>query len=214
MPFNPQPHLNPVQRSVSAPTRDGQPARAVTISRPYAATAEDLWDALTNPERIPRWFLPIEGDLQPGGHYQLTGNAGGQITECEPPSHFALTWEFGGDLSWVEVRLSKDDDRAGDSATRLTLTHTSLHSDNWEQYGPSASGIGWEMALLGLTLHLADPTAPMPDPEAFATSPEGKALIETSGKAWAQAHIESGATPATAQTAATQTIAFYTGATQ
>ena len=205
--------LQTVQRAVSAPARDGQPARAVTLSRSYPTTAEDLWDALTNLDRIPRWFLPVEGDLQLGGHYQLTGNAGGEITGCAPPSHFALTWEFGDDLSWLEVRLSKDDDeRAGDSAIRLTLTHTSLHSDNWEQYGPAATGIGWEMALLGLTLHLTDPTAPMPDPEAFATSSEGKALIEASGKAWAQAQTAAGTDPETAQAAASRTIAFYTGA--
>ena len=86
--------------------RDGRPARAVTLSRGYATSVEDLWDAVTNPERIPRWFLPVSGELEPGGRYQLEGNAGGLITACEPRSHLALTWEFGEDLSWVEVGFS------------------------------------------------------------------------------------------------------------
>ena len=84
---------------MSSVERDGHSARAVTLSRSYGTTVEDLWDAVTNGERIPRWFLPVSGELGPGGRYQLEGNAGGVITECERLSHFALTWEFGGDVS-------------------------------------------------------------------------------------------------------------------
>ena len=108
MDFDVESHLGAVRRSVSSLKRDGQPARAVILSRAYAATVEDLWDAVTNGERIPRWFLPVGGELKPGGRYQLEGNAGGVITACERPSHFALTWEYGEDVSWVEVRLADD----------------------------------------------------------------------------------------------------------
>ena len=33
------------------------------------AAIDDVWDACTNPERIPRWFLPVSGDLRLGGRY-------------------------------------------------------------------------------------------------------------------------------------------------
>jgi len=108
MHFNVEENLGAVDRSVSALQRDGQPAHAVILARTYATTHEDLWDAVTSAERIPRWFLPVGGDLQLGGRYQLEGNAGGSITACERPSCFALTWEFGGDVSWVDVRVSDD----------------------------------------------------------------------------------------------------------
>ncbi len=49
----------------------------VVARRRYAGAVDEVWDALTNPERIPRWFLPISGELRLGGRYQLTGNAGG-----------------------------------------------------------------------------------------------------------------------------------------
>jgi uncharacterized protein YndB with AHSA1/START domain len=49
----------------------------VTITQVYAAPVEDVWDACTNPARIPRWFLPVSGELRLGGRYQLEGNAGG-----------------------------------------------------------------------------------------------------------------------------------------
>ena len=200
-------HLGAVERSMSSLELDGQPARAVTLSRSYATTVEDLWDAVTNGERIPRWFLPISGDLEPGGRYQLEGNAGGVITVCEPLSHFALTWEFGEDVSWVEVRLS--DDEAGRAT--LTLTHTAHLSEHWGEYGPGAVGVGWELGFMGLAIHLTQPTEPKPDEAAFATSPDGKAFIAGSSEGWAQAAEAAGTEPDAARAAAKRTTAFYTG---
>ena len=183
MKFDSEYHLDAVERSVSSLERDGRPARAVTLSRGYATSVEDLWDAVTNPERIPRWFLPVSGELEPGGRYQLEGNADGLITACEPRSHLALTWEFDEDLSWVEVGFSAD----GTGLARLTLTHTAHLSEHWDEFGPGAVGVGWELGLLGLALHLAQPAAPKPDEAAFAASPEGMAFITGSSEAWGQA---------------------------
>ena len=200
-------HLAAVQRSVSSLEREEKPARAVTLSRSYVTTVEDLWDAVTNGDRIPRWFLPVSGELELGGRYQLEGNAGGVITVCERPVRAALTWEFGGDVSWVEVRCSAD----GARDARLTLTHTAHLSEHWGNYGPGAVGVGWEMGLLGLAMHLPQPTAPKLDEAAFAASRDGKALITGSSEAWGEAAIAGGTDPDDARAAATRTTAFYTG---
>ena len=207
MEFDVEGSLSAVERSVSALERDGKPARAVTISRSYETTIEDLWDAVTNGERIPRWSLPISGDLELGGRYQLEGNAGGVVTACERLSHFALTWEFGGDVSWVDISVS--DEGAGRS--RLTVTHTAHLSEHWDEFGPGAVGVGWEMALLGLALHISQPNEPMPDEVAFATSLDGKAIITGSSEAWGQAAVAAGESPEAARAAARRTTAFYTG---
>ena len=207
MDFDVEGHLGALERSVSSLERDGKPARAVTLSRGFATTAEDLWHAVTNRERIPRWFLPIGGELELGGRYQLEGNAGGVVTACERPLHFAVTWEFDGDVSWVEVRLSDD----GAGGARLTLTHTALLSEHWSEYGPGAVGVGWEMGLLGLALHLAQPAAPKPDEAAFAASRDGRAFITGSSEAWGRAAVEAGTNPDAARAAAKRTTAFYTG---
>ena len=206
MDFDVASHLGAVERSVSSLERDGQTARAVTLARSYATTLEDLWDAATSAERIPRWFLPISGELELGGRYQLEGNAGGVITACEPLSNFALTWEFG-DVSWVEVRFSND----GAERARMSLTHTALLSEHWDTYGPGAVGVGWEMGLLGMELHLTQPNTPKPDPAEFAMSPDGKALLTGSSEAWAQAAVAAGEAPDAAHAAARRTTAFYTG---
>ncbi len=200
-------HLGALERAVSSLERDGQPVSAVTLSRSFATTVDDLWDAVTNAERIPRWFLPISGELEPGGRYQLEGNAGGVVTACERPSHFAITWEFGGDVSWVEVRCADE----GAGRARLTLTHTALLSEHWDTYGPGAVGVGWELGLVGLALHLAQPSEPKLDEAEFATSQDGKSFITGSSVGWLHAAVTFGTDPDAARAAALQTTAFYTG---
>ncbi len=200
-------HLGAVMRTVSELEVGGKPARAVTLTRTYDTSPQDLWDAVVNPERLPRWFLPVTGDLKLNGRYQLVGNAGGTITTCDQAKHLELTWEFGDDTSWVDIRFDAED---GDRC-RLTLTHTAHLSDHWEQYGPSAVGTGWELGLLGLHMHIESPETPKPDETEFATSPEGKALITGSCEAWGQAAVDAGEPAEKAMTAARRTAGFYTG---
>jgi hypothetical protein len=50
--------INAVRRQVGARVLEAGEARTVTISQSYGSTIDDVWDAVTNPERIPRWFLP------------------------------------------------------------------------------------------------------------------------------------------------------------
>ena len=207
MNFDVAEHLGAVERTMSSLERDGHPARAVILSRSYATTLEDLWDAVTSGERIPRWFLPVSGELRPGGRFQLEGNAGGVITACGRPWHLALTWEFGGDVSWVEARFSQ----GGPGRARLRLTHTQLLSEHWDTYGPGAVGVGWEAGLLGLALHLAQPNEPKIDEVEFATSEKGKAFMTGSSEGWGRAAVAAGEDPDAALAAARRTGAFYTG---
>jgi uncharacterized protein YndB with AHSA1/START domain len=199
-------HLGAIERSVTNLERDGAPAKGVTLSRTYETSVEDLWDAVTNAERIPRWFLPIKGDLKLGGKYQLEGNAGGTITDCDAPRFFAATWEFGGGVSWIEVRIAAE----GDSS-RLTLCHIAPVNEFWDQFGPGAVGVGWDLGLVGLSYHLAGHTIEKFDETAFATSEEGRALIGGASDDWARAAVEAGDDAVAAQKAAKATTAFYTG---
>src|SRR4051812_7405435 len=180
--------LGLVTRSVRNFEKDGKAASAVTLTRLYETSVDDLWDAVTSPQRIPRWFLPVEGDLRLGGKYQLKGNAGGTITACDPPRQFAATWEFGGGVSWIEVRVAADLGKA-----RLTLEHTAIIEDHWNQFGPGAVGIGWDLAVMGLGQYLA--TGASMDhavAEAWMGSPNGKDYMTQSGELWRAAHVGSG----------------------
>jgi uncharacterized protein YndB with AHSA1/START domain len=181
--------------------------RTVCLSRTYPADIDDVWDALTSAERIPRWFLPITGDLKLGGHYQLEGNAGGEILACEPPHLLRVSWVMGGPdaFSEVEVRLSTVDE-----GTRFELTHTAtVPPQMWDQYGPGALGVGWEGGLLGLGLHLAGDEASVKDKAAFPVSEQGRAFNTAASQAWGEAYRASGADEQTVQAAVAATTAFY-----
>jgi uncharacterized protein YndB with AHSA1/START domain len=199
--------LGSVTRTVRNFEKDGKPASTVTLTRLYDTNAEDLWDALTNANRIPRWFLPIEGELRLGGKYQLKGNAGGTITACAPPSHFAATWEFGGGVSWIEVKVAAVGGKA-----RMTLEHTAILDAHWNQFGPGAVGIGWDLAVMGLGRHLAiGASADHAMAELWMTSTNGKDFMSQSGEFWRAAHVASGADPGSAKERSDRTIAFYRG---
>lgn len=105
------------------------------------------------------------------------------------------------------MRISDD----GPSRARLALTHTANHSEHWTKYGPGAVGVGWELGLMGLAIHLVQPTEPKPDEAAFAGSPDGKAFIIGSSESWGEAAVAAGTDPDTAKEAAMRTSKFYTG---
>lgn len=200
--------LGAVTREVRDGKRDGKPTRTVIAGRTYDTTLDDAWDALTSAERIPRWMAPVTGDLRLGGRYQIEGNAGGEITICDPPRHLALTWEFGGGMSWVEVRLAAS--AAG--GVYLELQHEAPVDEHWAKYGPGAVGVGWELTLLGFALHMnGDHAAPPEQRIEWSISQNGKDFVTGSGLAWGEAAIASGDEEAVARESAARTIAFYRG---
>ncbi len=200
--------ISAVERRVGTRTLAAGEARVVVISQTYDAAVEDVWDACTNAERIRRWFLPVSGDLKVGGHYQIEGNAGGTIERCDPPESFFVTWEFGDQVSWVEVRLTA----LAPTRTRLEIEHIAHASDDmWAQFGPGAVGIGWDSMILGLSLHLAGRPAMNPaEGAAWAASEEGRRFMTLSGERWCEAHIASGADETEARAMSGRVIAAYT----
>lgn len=196
-----------VTRTVRSCEHEGKPARALVATQEYPSEMVDVWDAVTNPERIPRWFLPISGDLKVGGRYQFEGNAGGVVRECDPPRSFSVTWEFGGQVSWLEVRLTEPTE----GRTSLQLEHIVHVDEQWEQFGPGAVGVGWDSGLLGLSNHLASGAAVDPrEAMAWMASEEGREFMTSSSDAWCEANIAAGANEADARAAAARTTAAYT----
>ncbi len=200
--------IDAVQREVGdAGVPDGA-ERIVRLRRDYDAPIEDVWDALTNPERIGRWFLPITGDYRIGGRFQFEGNAGGEIVACDRPHRLRVTWGAPGaspdDDSLVEVRLATVDG----GATRFELEHTAAVPEAmWEQFGPGAVGVGWEGGLLGLALHLRGGT--VDDPIAWQLSAEGRDFFTRSSEAWGEANEAAGADATKAAQGVANTTAFY-----
>lgn len=63
-----------------------------------AAPAERLWEVLTRPEHVDRWFegMTTQVDLRPGGAMVLVSEEFGKIEavveQVEPPRRFAFRW--------------------------------------------------------------------------------------------------------------------------
>jgi uncharacterized protein YndB with AHSA1/START domain len=148
----------------------------VVIRRTYDAAVADVWSALTAPDRMKRWFLPVSGDLRVGGSFELEGNADGDILACEPPHLLRVT--FGGPTSLVELRLSPEtEDR-----TSLQLEHTVPIEIAQSGAGALFVGPGWDGGFVALDLYLGGEISD--DPVAAVNSPEGRELSKQSVDSW------------------------------
>jgi uncharacterized protein YndB with AHSA1/START domain len=208
MTFDIAAHLGAIKREVRDLDIDGQPGKVIVASRLYDTTVPDLWDALTSPERLKRWFAPVTGDLQLGGRYHVEGNASGTITACDPQKRAELTWEFGGYTSWVNFSIAP-----ADGGTLLVLEHIAHVSPHWTQYGAGAGGVGWELGLLGLSAHLKRPADDVraEGVGGWETLPEAQDMVRQASTGWGEAEIAAGETPEQARKAAEATRRFYTG---
>ena len=148
---------------------------AVSLRREYEAEVEDVWQAVTDPQRLARWFAPVSGDLREGGTFQVEGNAGGEIRQCVPPSALTVTW--GGPVSVVSVRLT-----ASGAGTCLELEHTVPAAFAGSGAGALYVGPGWDVALLGLALWLLGEL--VDDPAVWEASPEVREVNARSIDAW------------------------------
>jgi len=119
----------------------------VRFERTYPTSRDDLWAALTDPERVARWLGPVYGDLRTGGSFELRmgddapggdQNATGEVLACDAPHGFAVTWAFPGEVATrVEASLRPDGD-----ATVLVLVHSGLTLSAARGYGG-----GWHASL-------------------------------------------------------------------
>ncbi|MFC6092712.1 SRPBCC family protein [Saccharothrix lopnurensis] len=116
----------------------------LVLTRTFRALADDVWAALTEPERTARWFGPWEGEGGPGGTVRVRMVFEEQapwmevrVDACDPPRRLAVSTQDEAGVWRLEVLLVEVD---GD--TELRLVH---HLDTEEGIGEV--GPGWEFYL-------------------------------------------------------------------
>jgi uncharacterized protein YndB with AHSA1/START domain len=124
----------------------------VTQAVEVDASAERVWQLLTDPAELPRWW-PDAAELEPklGGRVVLTfgpGNVSGEITTWEPPSALAFTW-IQSNMPGVELRVSFMVDDLGDGRSRVSVVHSGF-DDAPAEVREAVVG-GWERFLPRLT---------------------------------------------------------------
>lgn len=154
--------------AVTSRTTPGSTGFAVRFERGYPTSADDLWDAVTTPERVGRWLGALTGDRREGGDYHLdlsepgddSGDSltWGRVVTCEPGRRLVVTWETSG-LATSEVEVTTT--AVGQDEALLVLEHRSLPEPNARGYGA-----GWHAFLDRLEDDLAGREAG-PWPAAF-----------------------------------------------
>lgn len=89
------------------------------------APRDDVWEALTDAERLEDWFANrVELDLRPGGGASFRWSNGEErhatVTEVDPERRLAFVWDDEGSSEGT-VEFTLDDDADG---TRLTVVET------------------------------------------------------------------------------------------
>jgi uncharacterized protein YndB with AHSA1/START domain len=113
----------------------------VRMEERFATDLEDLWSALTDPQRLAHWIGEVEGDLRPGGEFRArwvsSGWEGtGRIEACEPPLRLQLTMRDADpqpaqpDETVIEATLAVDGDQ-----TVLVVDERGLPMDLLAAYG-------------------------------------------------------------------------------
>ncbi len=98
-------------------TAEADGRRLLEFRRSWPDPIDDVWSALTEPERTARWIGSYEGERAPGGTgtFFMTHEEGEQtgepatIVECDPPRRLVLRTESPGQDPWqMELDLAHD----------------------------------------------------------------------------------------------------------
>jgi uncharacterized protein YndB with AHSA1/START domain len=99
----------------------------VAVAVEVDAPPERVWQLLTDPAELPRWW-PDAAELEPrvGGRIVLNfgpGAVSGEITTWEPPSVLGFTW-VQSNMPGVELHVSFAVDDLGDGRSRVSVVHS------------------------------------------------------------------------------------------
>lgn len=122
----------------------------VRVEDVYATDIEDLWSAVTDPARLGRWLVEVEGEPRLGGTFGARFTSGwegsGRVDVCEPPYRLSLTMSAAlEDDTVIEAVLS-----AEVGGTRLVVEERGLALEDLPGHGA-----GWQAHLEDLATHLA-----------------------------------------------------------
>src|SRR6476646_4705781 len=130
-------------------TADG--TGVVRLEDRFPTGKDDLWSALTEPDRLARWLGEVEGDLRPGGEFRAHWFASGwegtcRVEVCEPTDRLVVV-TFSPDQpdGVVEMTLTADGDH-----TLLVVEDRGVPLDQVAAYGA-----GDQVHLEDLAAHLA-----------------------------------------------------------
>ncbi|MFT7835684.1 SRPBCC family protein [Saccharothrix sp. BKS2] len=177
--------VDETERELGQRTIGAGEAHSAIMRRVYSAPIDEVWSAITDPDRITRYFLPVSGDLREGGSFSIEMNADGEILKCDAPNLLRVTWSYEGSIpDEVEIRLKEVE-----GGTQLELEHASVRDvlvSSDPKTGDYGVGAGWEAPLKYLGKHLAGELPNKPSLEWYEPTEEDADLSRDAGMAWSQ----------------------------
>ena len=115
---------------------------SVRFERRLPTSAAHLWQVVTAPDRLARWFCAVTGELELGGVYRADmgsdGLVTGRVLACDPPRFYRVSWDEGHEQqSVIEVSVEPGSDSP--ETAMLRLVHTGLPAPTLNDYGA-----GWQ----------------------------------------------------------------------
>ena len=127
-------------------------AGVVRVEERYATDIDDLWSALTDPDRLARWYGQVDGELGLGGEFRMYVDASGwegtgRVEACEPPRRLMVTTKELSESfrKTVEATLTSEDDH-----TVLVIEVRGMPLDKIAFFGA-----GWQIHTEDLAAYLA-----------------------------------------------------------
>lgn len=108
----------------------------VRLEDRFDTDVDDLWSALTDPDRLARWLGEVDGELHRGGEFRARFFASGwqgvcRVEVCEPPRRLLLHARSEGEPDNVfEVTLTPDGEH-----TVLVVEDRGVPLDHIAAYG-------------------------------------------------------------------------------
>ncbi|QYH35104.1 SRPBCC family protein [Salinibacterium sp. M195] len=129
--------------------REENGAGVVHVEDVYGTNIDDLWSAITEPSRLARWIVTVDGDLTIGGEFNARFTSGweglGRIDICEPSRHLRITtWSDDDAPGVIDVTLVEEP-----AGTRLIVEESGLPLDVYHHHGA-----GWQTHIEDLAAYL------------------------------------------------------------
>jgi uncharacterized protein YndB with AHSA1/START domain len=128
-------------------TADGK--GAVRMEDLFDTNIDDLWSALTKPQRLSRWIAEVEGDLRLGGSIHARFSSGwngpGRIDDCQAPHRLTVTLSPGTpDETIIDTTLATEHHK-----TRLVIEERGIPVAELAYHGA-----GWQAHVQDLAAHI------------------------------------------------------------
>jgi uncharacterized protein YndB with AHSA1/START domain len=129
-------------------------AEPIILERTFDASPETIWQALTNPEEMKKWYFDIPGFEPKVSHqFQFTGENEGrtflhlcEVKEAITQQKLRHSWTYEGIPGYTEVTFDLSPENQG---THVKLTHAGIETfpENHPDMARKNFEAGWDYII-------------------------------------------------------------------